>query len=165
MSILQQLGDTAGIAETLDLLGMTSYLGGDLIGGTAYYQQAVALFGKLGDQQGMTSSLATMTLRGPTHQTDTMVTVATLDEALQDAERALSIAREIGHRPAEAYAFFQLCLCLGSQGQYERGLAAGQQSLSIAEEIEHRQWQAAAHTVLGEVYSRLFCSAASTGAS
>ena len=132
LSILQELGDTAGIAETLDLLGMTSYLGGDLIGGTAYYQQAVALFGKLGDQQGLTSSLATMTLRGPTHQTDTMVTVATLDEAVQDAERALSIAREIGHRSAEAYAYFQLGMSLGSLGEYERGLAAGQQGLSIA---------------------------------
>ena len=31
-----------GIAETLDLLGMTSYLGGDLVQGTIYYEQAIA---------------------------------------------------------------------------------------------------------------------------
>lgn len=155
LSIFQQLHDRRGIAETLDLLGMTGYLGGDLSGGTVYYQQAVALFSELGDQQGLTSSLATLAIRGPTHQTDTLVAVAALDEALQDAERALKVAREIGQRSAEAYALFQIAICLGSQGEYGRGLAAAQQSLSIAEEIEHQQWQTAAHTVLGVVHSSL----------
>ena len=155
LTIFEELHDTHGIAETLDLLGMTSYLGGDLIGGTTYYRQGVMLFRESEDKPGLTSSLATMTLRGPTYQTDTMVTEARLDEVLQDAEHALKIAREIGHRSAEAYALFQLALCLGSQGEYRRALAAAQQSLSIAEEIEHLQWQTAAHTVLGGIYSGL----------
>ena len=81
--------------------------------------------------------------------------MASLAEAFQDAEHALSIAREIGHRSAEAYALFQLGLCLGSQGEYGRALTAVRQSLDIAEEIEHRQWQTAAHTVLGGMYSGL----------
>ncbi|HKF36707.1 MAG TPA: tetratricopeptide repeat protein, partial [Ktedonobacteraceae bacterium] len=155
LALFEQLHDTHGIAETLDLLGMTSYLGGDMIGGTAYYQQAIALFRELGDKPGLTSSLATLTLRGPTNQTDTLVSVASLAAVLQDAEHALSIAREIGHRSAEAYALFQLGLCLESQGEYERALATARQSLDIAEEIEHRQWQTAAHTVLGGLYSGL----------
>ncbi len=155
LAIFQQLRDTRGIAETLDLLGMTSYLGGDLIGGTAYYQQAIALFGELGDKPGLTSSLATLTLRGPTYQTDTLVSAASLAVACQDAEHALSIAREIGHRSAEAYALFQSGLCLGSQGEYRRAFEAVRHSLDIAEEIEHRQWQTAAHTVLGGMYSGL----------
>jgi predicted ATPase/DNA-binding CsgD family transcriptional regulator len=155
LAIFQELHDTHGIAETLDLLGMASYLGGDLIGGTSYYQQAIALFGEFGDKPGLTSSLATLTLRGPTYQTDSLVSVASLAEVLQDAERALSIAREIGQRSAEAYALFQVGLCLGSQGEYGRALAIGRQSLDIAEEIEHRQWQTSAHTVLGGIYSGL----------
>ena len=155
LTIFEQLHDSRGIAETLDLLGMGSYLGGDLIGGTAYYRQAIALFHELGDKPGLTSSLATLTLCGPTFQTDTMVSAASLAEVCQHAEHALKIAREIGHRSAEAYALLQLGLCLGSQGEYGRACEAARQSLHIAEEIEHRQWQTAAHTILGGVYSGL----------
>ena len=87
LTIFQKLHDQHGIAETLDLLGMTSYLGGDLVQGTTYYEQAIALFRELDDRQGLTSSLATLTLRGPTFQTDTMVSAATsLAEVIQDTE-------------------------------------------------------------------------------
>ncbi len=153
LAIFQQLQNSPGIAETLDLLGMTSYLGGDLIQGTTYYQQAIAIFRELDDRQGLTSSLATLTLRGATYQTDTMVSVGvSLASARQDAELALNIAREIAQRSAEAYALFQIGLCLGSQGDYTLALEAGLQSLKISEEIEHLQWQVAAHNVLGGLY-------------
>jgi tetratricopeptide (TPR) repeat protein len=156
LNIFQKLRDQHGIAETLDLLGMTSYLGGDLVHGTAYYEQAIALFRELDDRHGLTSSLATLTLRGPTYQTDAMVSTAkSLTEVIQETEQALKIAREIEQRPAEAYALFQLALCLGSQGAYTRALECVQRSIEIAEEIEHRQWQTAAHTILGGLYSGL----------
>ena len=155
LAIFQQLHDSRGIAETLDLLGMTSYLGGDLIGGTAYYQQAIALFDELGNREGLTSSLATLTMRASTYHTDALIAVASLAEVLPDAERAVKVAREIGQRSAESYALLQLGLCLGSQGEYTHALAACQQSLHIAEEIEHRQWQTAAHAMLGGVYNGL----------
>ena len=155
LTIFQEFHDTRGIAETLDLLGMTSYLGGDLIAGTAYYQQAIGLFRELGDKSGLTSSLATLTLCGPTYHTDSLVSAASLAEVFQDAEHALSIAREIGQRSAEAYALFQVGLCLGSQGEYGRALEALRQSLDIAEEIEHLQWQTAVHAILGGMYSSL----------
>jgi predicted ATPase/DNA-binding CsgD family transcriptional regulator len=155
LSIFQELQDAHGIAETLDLLGMTSYLGGDLIQGTSYYQKAISLFRELGDKPGLTSSLATLTLRGPTYQTDSLVSAASLTEIYRDAEEALKIAREIGRRSDEAYALLQVGLCLGSQGEYRRALAAVRQSLDIAEEIEHRQWQTAAYTILGGMYCGL----------
>jgi len=155
LAIFQRYHDARGIAETLDLLGMASYLGGDLAGGTAYYQQAIALFDELGNREGLTSSLATLTMGASTYHTDALISVASLAEVLQDAERALGIAREIGRRSDEAYALFQLGLCLGSQGEYDQALAAGQQSLHIAEEIEHRQWQTAAHAMLGGMYTGL----------
>ncbi|MGZ3630660.1 MAG: helix-turn-helix transcriptional regulator, partial [Ktedonobacteraceae bacterium] len=155
LTVFQELHDQHGIAETFDLLGMTSYLGGDLVQGTAYYDQAIALFRELDDRNGLSSSLATLALGGPTYQTDTMVSAASLAEVMQDIEQALKIAREIDQRPAEAYALFQLALCLGSRGEYGRALATAQQSLDIAEEIEHRQWQTAAQTVLGGIYNGL----------
>jgi predicted ATPase/DNA-binding CsgD family transcriptional regulator len=152
----EELHDQHGIAETLDLLGMTSYLGGDLVQGTACYKKAIALFRELDDRHGLNSGLATLVLGGATYQTDTMVSAATnLTEVIQDIERAVKIARQIGQRPAEAYALFQLALCLGSQGEYGRALETVQQSLEMAEEIEHRQWQTAAQTVLGGIYNSL----------
>ena len=63
LAIFRQLNDPHGIAETLDLLGMASYLGGDLVQGTRYYEQAVTLFRQLDDRLGLTSSLASLTLR------------------------------------------------------------------------------------------------------
>jgi DNA-binding NarL/FixJ family response regulator len=75
-----------------------------------------------------------------------------LPSAQQDAELALNIAREIGQRSAEAYALFQIGLCLGSQGDYTPALEALLQSLKISEEIGHLQWQVAAHSVLGGLY-------------
>ncbi len=155
LTVFQELHDQHGIAETFDLLGMTSYLGGDLVQGTAYYEQAIALFRKLDDRNGLTSSLATLALSGPTYQTSTMVSAASLEKVIQDTEQALKIAHEIDQRPAEAYALFQLALCMGSQGEYGRALATAQQSLDIAEEIEHHQWQTAAQTVLGGIYNGL----------
>ncbi len=153
LAIFQQLHDLHGIAETLDLLGMTSYLGGDLVQGTTYYEQAVTLFRQLDDRQGLTSSLATMTLRGLTYQTDTMVSASTnLDEVVIGGELALKIAREIGQRSAEAYALLLLGDVLGPHGEYGRALEYARKSLELAEEIEHRQWITAAHCAAGGLY-------------
>ena len=153
LAIFQQLNDPHGIAETLDLLGMASYLGGDLVQGTGYYEQAVALFRQLDDRLGLTSSLASLTLRGAVSITSTMVSAATtLVELLPDVEMALNIAREIGQRSGEAYALYLLGLCLGSQGDYLHALEALHNSLAIAEELEHRQWMVAAHWASGAVY-------------
>ncbi|MGZ3611038.1 MAG: helix-turn-helix transcriptional regulator [Ktedonobacteraceae bacterium] len=156
LTIFEALHNKHGIAETLDLLGMTSYLGCDLTQGTIYYKQAVALFRELDDRQGLTSSLATLTMRGPTYQTDTMVSAATsLADVIPDGEMALKIAQEIGQRSAEAYAYIFLGVCLGAKGDYSRALEFAQKGLEIAEEIEHQQWIVAAHCALGATYREL----------
>lgn len=153
LTIFRQLNDAHGIAETLDLLGMASYLGGDLVQGTKYYEQAVTLFRQLDDRLGLTSSLASLTLRGAVSISNTMVSDATtLAELLPDVEMALKIAREIGQRPGEAYALYQLGLYLSAQGEYRRALETLQQSLMIAEELEHHQWMITAHWATGELY-------------
>jgi predicted ATPase/DNA-binding CsgD family transcriptional regulator len=152
LAIFQKLEDRRGLAQTLDLSGMANYLGGDLIQGTACYEQAIALFRELDDRQGLVSSLATMTMRGGTYQTDTMVPAASLVESAREGETALKVAREIGWRSAEAYAQLTLGFCLGAQGEYVRALNFAQTSLAIAEEIEHRQWIAATHCMLGALY-------------
>ena len=62
LQLFQELGDRRGLAETLDLLGMASYIRGDLVKSEEYYDRAVALFRDLNDRQALASSLASKML-------------------------------------------------------------------------------------------------------
>src|SRR6266581_2607137 len=109
LTLFQQVHDSQGIAQTYDLLGMTATLGGDLLQASAYYQQAIALFRELDDRQGLASSLPTLMVlgEGGGYESETMVSATTsFAESLHFGELALQTAREIGQRPAEAYALF-----------------------------------------------------------
>lgn len=154
LATFQSIQDQRGRAETLDLLGMAQYMRGDFVQGAAYYQQAVVLFQRLDDRQGLVSSLGQlMVLCG----TDMMATLLILNfaEALRSGERALTIAREIGQRSAEAFTLFNLGHVLGTQGEYARALEMMHEGLSIAEHISHRQWLTHGRFVLGVLYCDL----------
>jgi len=153
LAVFQRLNDQRGLAETLDLLGMASYLGGDVIQSAVYYEQATEQFRIIEDRKGLISSLATLMICGGNYQNETMVPAATsFAESLQRGELALKIAREIDQRSGEAYSLFQLGVCLGSRGEYARALELAKLSIEIAEEIEHRQWMAGGHWALGALY-------------
>jgi tetratricopeptide (TPR) repeat protein len=153
LRIFEALNDRTGIAETLDLLGMASYLGGDLISGTEYYKGAIALFRELDDRQGLASSLATLTMRGSAYQTNTMIAASRdLVEAASEGEEALNIARDIGWRAGEAYALIFLGFCIGAYGEYKRALELERAALAISEETDHRQWMTATLCALGALH-------------
>src|SRR5260370_37520520 len=104
---------------------MTATLGGDLLQGTAYYQQAIVLFQELDDRQGLASSLATLMVlgEGGGYEIETMVPAPTsFAQSLHYGELALQTARDIGQRAAEAYALFALAQYLGPPVQYARAL-------------------------------------------
>src|SRR5207248_263841 len=151
LAIFHGIQDHQGEASTLDLLGMAHYMSGDLVQGTAYYQQAVALFQQLDDRQGLVSSLAQLTVACGS---DTMATMLILSfaESLRSGEQALTIAREIGQRSAEAFSLFNLGSVLGTRGEYARALQMLHEGLAIAEQIEHRQWLTHGHFVVGVLY-------------
>jgi tetratricopeptide (TPR) repeat protein len=67
--IFQELGDPSGLATTLDLLGTTAYLAGDMPAGIAYYEQAIPYFRQTGDQPGLISCLGSYTARGANYFT------------------------------------------------------------------------------------------------
>ena len=153
LTLFQQAHDQHGIAETYDLLGMTSTLGGDLLQASAYYRQAVALFQELGDRQGLASSLATLAVLGGEYETETMVPApARFAECLHFGEQALKIAREIGSRSAEIYALCALGQFLGPRGEYASALKMVQEGLALAEQIEHHEWMTYGHWELGTLY-------------
>ncbi len=152
-AIFEELNHQPGLAGTLDFLGMTSFMNGDLIWGAAYWERAISLFRELGDRQGVISALTSLPLAGGTYQTDIAIPAAlTLDQVHDALQTALDMAREIGWRAGEAYALFNVPLCLGPHGDYARALDCGRAGLETAREIEHRQWTSAAHYALGAIY-------------
>src|SRR5207253_583256 len=156
LTLFQQARDSPGVAETCDLLGMTSTLGGDLVQGAAYCQQAVALFRELDDRQGLASSLTLLAELGGIYQSETVVPASiSFAESLYFGEQALKTARESGQRSAEAYTLASLGHYLGPHGEYARALELVQVSLALSEQIEHRQWMTFGYWELGVLYLEL----------
>ncbi len=76
--MFRRLNDRRGIAETLDLLAVNTYLSGDLIQSTTYCEQAITLSRELDHRQLLVSNLVLRMLCSSTnYQTDTMVPAAT----------------------------------------------------------------------------------------
>ncbi len=157
LAILQKVDDRRGVAETLDLLGMATTLGGDLIQSASYYRQAIALFREFGEPVSLASSLTAMALGGAEYQSISVVLPETnLDEMQSKVEEALQIAREVGWRSAVAFALIALAGIQGSRGDFTQSLNSGRTALTISEEIGHKQWMTYAHGMLGEIYANLF---------
>ena len=156
LSIFQALNDAPGLAQTYDLLGLMTYLGGDPAQGAGYIRQAIRLQRDLHDREGLASSLTTLSICGPSYSTDT-AHPARMDpaEAMQLGDESIRLAQEIGTRSGYAYGLISSGSVLGALGRYGPALERVQQGLAIAQEIEHRQWRCFAQRTLGILYRDL----------
>jgi hypothetical protein len=142
LRIFEDLGDEAGIAETADLLGMSFYLGGNMIGAVEVLDRAKEIYLRLGNRLGAAAVLGTRSLSAAEFQTDTMVGPAvTVDEAMGSAQEGLRLAGEIGWRSGEVYCLACLSLCQVSYGDFDAAFETTGRATRIAEEIHHRQWE------------------------
>ena len=154
LSIFQFLHDDKGIAETLDLLGMASLLGGDLDRGVAYYQQAIDLNRRLDDRLALAHVMGSQILTANSgYQTMTLrpSSMAGADLFAQ-SEQAVRVMHEIGWRDGEAFLNMIVSFHSQSRGDYARALQAGKAGLAIAMDIDHRQWMAGCHYSLGLIH-------------
>jgi class 3 adenylate cyclase/tetratricopeptide (TPR) repeat protein len=141
MQIFLELEDEPGMAETMDLIGMSDSLGGDLVKGLWDLRQSSKMFEKLGNQTGLSSSLATLSILTMDYQSETMVIPRfSVDEALHEAERARQVASEIGWRSGEVYSIGTMALCLVSLGHYDHAFDCIEKGKEILSEIQHHQW-------------------------
>src|SRR5258708_17305580 len=123
LATFQGLHDRSGFAKTLDLLGVASYLSGDLMQSAAYYEQAIALLRELDERARLPNSLATLLLCCGNYQTETLVPAAAgFAESLQQGQLALKVAGAIGQRSDATYDLIHMGMCLGPRGQYARAL-------------------------------------------
>ena len=149
-SIFTQLGDEHGLAETLDLLGISCYLCGDLAQGTAHFNQAIALFTAQDNRHGLINCLVHLGLRA---EFDIEVLdFEHLGARSGSLERAVALAQEIGWRAGEAFALMTMGSHLLGRGDYGRALASLERAQAIASEIEHQSWALQTHAALGLLY-------------
>ncbi|MCL4394199.1 MAG: hypothetical protein M1482_05245, partial [Chloroflexi bacterium] len=145
------------VAQTLDFLGMATALGGAFVEGMQYFPKAFPLLREIDDRQRLVSGLTTLGLRGLNYESEiTVLPSREIEEAQADVTQALSLAREIGLRPAEAFALIVLALCQASRGDFDAALNSAGQAARIAEAIGHRQWLTFSLGVLGEIHAELF---------
>lgn len=157
LTIFRKLEDRRGIAQTLDLLGMTNSIAGDMKQGIACFREAITLFRELNEQVDMVSSMTSLALGCAGFQTPHIVqALPNIAEGEQSVSAALEMARETGWRSAETFAWIVLSVCQGSRGDFTRALESAQNGLRIAEEIGHRQWTTYARGALGIILAHLF---------
>ena len=151
LRIFENLADTEGLAETVDLLGVAWLLGGNLARSRAYYERALQLFEEHDDRQGCVSVLTVMAVLTSVYHTDTLPPAATFAEAAEWLARAHRVAVEVGWSAGECFALWNMGACLGPQGEFADGLRHTLDAITIAEDIEHLQWLGAALFVLGAI--------------
>jgi tetratricopeptide (TPR) repeat protein len=154
LSIFEFLHDEEGMAETLDLLGMSSMIGGDLARGVHYYQQAIDINRRLGNQLALAHCLGSQVLAaGGGYQTMTLPAGPLAGTDLTDqGEQARLVTHELGWRDDESFIDMIMAAHSQAHGHYAHALRAGRDGLAIANEIGHRQWTAANHYALGLTY-------------
>ncbi|MCZ7571712.1 MAG: tetratricopeptide repeat protein [Ardenticatenaceae bacterium] len=150
LAIFEALGDRCGLATTLDLLGTSFYGSGDAFAGALAYQQAAALFRELDDRAGLVSTLGMLAFRAGCAINDASAAVpGSQTDGLREAEEALALARETGHRPGELFALVVLVYRLSAQGHYDRVLSLAEKALALAVEIGHHHLLLFAHLAAG----------------
>ena len=157
LSIFESANDRQGIATTLDLLGITNYMSGDVLGGVGYYERAVPLFREIEDLEGLVNSLATLGMRGGSFMSEASVCPAvSLELCMRDAEEAVAVANKLGWQAGEGMALGYMAHGLGTRGEYREALDIGRKAVQLTREIEHRQWMVNALLALGGMHLDLF---------
>jgi tetratricopeptide (TPR) repeat protein len=154
--MFEGVGDQRGLATTLDLLGITSLLGGDITASVGCYDRAIPLFRELNDQPSLASSLTGRGhAGGTTFSALTVVPPAVPITPRQDFEEALRITREIGSQAGEAWVAWSLGRLHTVQGRYEKAREAIQRGLEVATQIGHREWIVGNRCALGVLHLEL----------
>lgn len=156
LKIFEDRAYEQGKAETLDLLGMSNSMYGDIATGLSCLDEAIALFRRLGDNGGLASSLTTRAAFSCPSMLEASVSPLRPPEyCVRDALEALLLTKQIGWSAGQAYAEFATGSNYFGFGNLGEGRAHAQESLNIATEIEHQQWMAGAHYTLAHAYVAL----------
>jgi class 3 adenylate cyclase/tetratricopeptide (TPR) repeat protein len=144
LRLYRELGDVAGEAHALDMLGMNAFLGGDTARAASCTRTAVPKLRAIGDRVTEVSAVAMLGA------------IEVFQSAWSAAEpyfrQALDLAQVTGAQHAEAYVrgfIAQLAVLVGRFGIVHR---EGTRGLALAREIRHREWMTMTLVNLGRLH-------------
>jgi len=142
LALCQELGDIAGSARTLYLLGWTSWMKGDLASARALLEQTVALFRQVGDGTGIAWSLM--------HLGFTASRQGNYAKGRALFEENLTRQRELGNKRGIAFSLCLFALML-VDAQYDLTTVSLmlEESLALFREIGDKWGVATAFMILG----------------
>ncbi|NMO53891.1 AAA family ATPase [Actinoplanes sp. TBRC 11911] len=141
LAIYTRTGDSRGAARILDARAMAAFLHGSIEDGVAELDRAAHLFESSGDL------MRTVTPRSTCGHGRVLLGRAAA--GLADTERALDVARTLGHPEGETYALWHRSEARSALGRSDEALADGRSALAIAQRINHRGWTATAWRAVG----------------
>jgi len=150
LNILQEMGNT------LDLLGTSHLMGGNLKDCVYYYERAINVFREMDKQSRLVSSL---TGCGAAYSMLAfLASVSTLSpsKAISYLKKALSIANEISSFSGEAWAYWALGMLQIVNGQFGQAIDVLELGLVFATENEHWEYILGFHNALGVLFIELF---------
>jgi tetratricopeptide (TPR) repeat protein len=158
LSIFTNRQNQQEIANTLDLLGISYGIGADIPKSFDYLSRAIEAYREMDDRKGLASSLSILSITSSSAvETEILISgKLTLPQAIQRAEEALEITRQINWRSGEAFALICLAQDLEANGQLGAALSASQSAQQIAAQIKHNQWLTAGKFITGYIYITLY---------
>jgi DNA-binding CsgD family transcriptional regulator/tetratricopeptide (TPR) repeat protein len=162
LDVFERIDYRAGIAATLDLMGVTYATAGNIRLGIEAYNRAIPLLRMLDARHTLVSALTTRAVLR--FGSDLGISAASVQhrepciasEREQDHDEAIQLARDIGWRAGEAYALGMSARTAGVFGEYDRALCHGHDAIQISRKIQHRQWLTLASYTLGAAHLDLF---------
>lgn len=141
LSLFEAAGDRHGMARVLDVQVMRDFMTGRIADATEAFARVATLFEESGD---LLRIVVPRSTRG-----HGLVFMDRPREGLEDIDRALRVAEEIGHAESVAYCLWHRCEALAALGEAGKAILDGQRALAIAQRLRHREWQAASMCGLG----------------
>lgn len=132
-------------AKALNTIGASFQIKGDFLKAIDYYQQSLKIREQLGDQDGVSASLANI---GSIY-----LNISEYDKALEYLFKSLKIFEMVGNKQGEASALNNIGIIYNTKRDYAKALVYNERSLHTYEQIDDKQGIAAANANLGNMCS------------
>jgi len=156
LTTLENLNIPQEMAKTLDLLGVSHLMGGNLRDSIQYYDRAINYFYELNNRFHLVSSLIGRAATFSMLAFLASVPCTSLSKAISDLTKAIRIAGDISSFSGEAWAYWSLGMLHIVEGQFGKAINVLQRGLEIAMDRKHKEFVAGFWFALGFLYIEVF---------
>lgn len=162
LALFEELHDERGLMETLDYLGMASFLNGDLTISSQHYERSLALASRFDDRPRMIVALTISAMgSSPFFQTSAFAPAditppGNLPSALAKMNQGYTIAQTSHLRSQEAFCLCILAMAYCAYGDMGQSLYYADQATQLAAALEHTQWLVYSHVSTGHAAHSIF---------